>query len=391
MEPIAIIVGADHHNTLGVIRSLGSKGIKSEVIIVPYKTKIQKVRSKYIRSIKSFPDNNDIISELMSLDHSVKHVLLATCDIASSLLDSHYSQLKEFFVLFNAKGHLTELMSKEKMCQLATDVGMNVPQHIVWTKGSPFPDDIVYPCITKAISSVDGGKSDTTICQSKEELRDFLSEPSLCHKIQIEKFLQKKIEFQFIGASIEGGETIVIPGHSHIERPGGVQNTYFFPYRENDDSFKDTLELAMTFVRRTGYSGLFSMEFIRGQDDKDYFLEMNFRNDGNAICVTDAGYNLPYIWYLYAIGGDYKYEISNSNYKPVFFCPEFFYFKDYVYGEISFLTWLKGMVKANSYTDYWKGDNHLYWLKMAYFILSQLKVRWNVIRGKVRAPKSGIG
>lgn len=391
MKHKVIVIGADHHNTLGVVRSLGSKGVNSDVIIIPYRKEIKKVKSKYINSIKSFPDDGQIISELLSMESCAKHVLLVTCDIASSLLDTNYNQLKDKFVLFNSKGRLTDLMSKEAMCHLAMEVGLNVPQYSVWCKGSDMPEDIEFPCITKAISSVDGGKSDTTICQSIDELHDFLKNPDLCPRIQIERFIQKEIEFQFIGISLNGGETIVIPGHSHIDRPNGVQNTYYFQYKENDKTFSTTLELTKKFIRKSGYSGLFSVEFLRGKDGKDYFLEMNFRNDGNAICVTDAGYNLPYIWYLYATGGEYKTEIANSKFRPVVFCPEFFYFKDYAYGEISFMTWLKGMIKANSYTDYWKGDNHLYWLKLLYFIMSQMKIKLQVIRGKVKAPKSGIG
>ena len=60
MRHNAIIIGADHHNTLGVVRSLGSKGINSDVIIIPYRNKIRKVKSKYINSIKSFPDDRQI-------------------------------------------------------------------------------------------------------------------------------------------------------------------------------------------------------------------------------------------------------------------------------------------------------------------------------------------
>lgn len=295
MKHKVIVIGADHHNTLGVVRSLGSKGVNSDVIIIPYKKEIKKVKSKYINSIKSFPDDGQIISELLSMESCAKHVLLVTCDIASSLLDTNYNQLKDKFVLFNSKGRLTDLMSKEAMCHLAMEVGLNVPQYSVWCKGSDMPEDIEFPCITKAISSVDGGKSDTTICQSIDELHDFLKNPDLCPRIQIERFIQKEIEFQFIGISLNSGETIVIPGHSHIDRPNGVQNTYYFQYKENDKTFSTTLELTKKFIRKSGYSGLFSVEFLRGKDGKDYFLEMNFRNDGNAICVTDAGYNLPYI------------------------------------------------------------------------------------------------
>ncbi|WP_297676523.1 ATP-grasp domain-containing protein [uncultured Bacteroides sp.] len=391
MRHNAIIIGADHHNTLGVVRSLGSKGINSDVIIIPYRNKIRKVKSKYINSIKSFPDDRQIISELLGMESCVKQVLLATCDIASSLLDTNYDLLKDKFVLFNSKGHLTDLMSKETMCHLAMEVGLNIPEYTIWSKGTDMPKNIEFPVITKAISSIDGNKSDTAVCQSDEELRNFLKNPDLCPHIQIEKFIQKEFEFQFIGVSLDGGETIVIPGHSHIVRPNGVQNTYYFQYKENDKSFLTTLKLTKDFIRKSGYSGLFSVEFLRDKDGKDYFLEMNFRNDGNAICVTDAGYNLPYIWYLYATGGNYKTEIANSKFRSVVFCPEFFYFKDYVYGEISFMTWLKDTIRANSYTDYWKGDNHLYWIRLLYFIMSQMRIKIQVIRGKVKAPKSGIG
>ena len=237
MKHKVIVIGADHHNTLGVVRSLGSKGVNSDVIIIPYKKEIKKVKSKYINSIKSFPDDGQIISELLSMESCAKHVLLVTCDIASSLLDTNYNQLKDKFVLFNSKGRLTDLMSKEAMCHLAMEVGLNVPQYSVWCKGSDMPEDIEFPCITKAISSVDGGKSDTTICQSIDELHDFLKNPDLCPRIQIERFIQKEIEFQFIGISLNSGETIVIPGHSHIDRPNGVQNTYYFQYKENDKTF----------------------------------------------------------------------------------------------------------------------------------------------------------
>lgn len=36
------------------------------------------------------------------------------------------------------------------------------------------------------------------------------------------------------------------------------------------------------FIRDLGYSGLFSLEFIRDKSGKDYFMELNMRNDGNA-------------------------------------------------------------------------------------------------------------
>jgi predicted ATP-grasp superfamily ATP-dependent carboligase len=101
---------------------------------------------------------------------------------------------------------------------------------------------------------------------------------------------------------------------------------------------------------------LFSVEFLRGKDGKDYFLEINFRNDGNAIAVTESGTNLPYIWYLFNIGGDYKTEIAASNIRDIYSVPEDSYFLEMVNGVISFREWKTNMQKANCYITYFKDD-----------------------------------
>lgn len=388
-----IILGADHHNTLGMVRSLGIKGITTDVFIISRHSKIHVVHSKYINSLTCYPTDQDAVDALLAIKpvFGEKKVLLAGSDSISACIDRHYVQLKQNYVFFNAKGFLLDLMNKETMVNIATEVGMNVPSHIVYKVGTHLPENIEFPCITKAISSIDGSKSNTLICENRKELVDFLKTEGLCSLLQIEKYIEKEIEFQFIGVSLNGGETIIIPGHSHISRPNGIQNTYYFPYKQNDPSFIDTLEKAQAFIRKTGYSGLFSVEFLRGKDGVDYFLEMNFRNDGNAICVTDAGFNLPYIWYLYAIGDDYKQEINKSVFKPVTFCPEMFYVKDWVYGEISFNRLISDVWKANSFTQYYKGDNKSFFPRFSYFLLLQLKEKIKIKLGLSKPPRMTIG
>lgn len=63
------------------------------------------------------------------------------------------------------------------------------------------------------------------------------------------------------------------------------------------------MSLVDKFINEIGYTGLFSMEFIRGKDGRDYFLEINMRNDGNSYCVTAAGCNLPFAFYQYMASG----------------------------------------------------------------------------------------
>ena len=391
----AIVIGGVHHNTLGIIRGLGIKGVRPDVYIVTKTGTSGSVKSKFINDTLVF-ENDDLMLKKLIKDaykyNKDKAVLFAAGDSISAIIDRNYDKLKDSYVFFNSKGTLHQWMNKEKMCSLASAIGLTVPQHMVYRIGNPLPVDIQFPCITKAISSIDGGKSDTTICKSREELETFLATPGLCPLIQIERFIQKQIEFQFIGVSLDEGETIVIPGHSHIDRPNGIQNTYFFNYIANDTTFTETLEKAKRFIREVKYSGLFSVEFIRGEDGVDYFLEMNFRNDGNAICVTDAGYDLPYIWYLWATGDDYKTEINQSRFTPVCYCPELFYVLQCAYGEVPFFTLVKDILKANSFTNYYKGDSPRFWPKFLWFAFKQLAIKKNLIRlGIMHAPKESIG
>ena len=72
------------------------------------------------------------------------------------------------------------------------------------------------------------------------------------------------------------------------------------------------LQKCISFIREVGYTGLFSMEFLRDKYGNDYFMEINFRNDGNAISVTEAGVNLPYIWYAYNSSIDYNEEMQKN-------------------------------------------------------------------------------
>ena len=49
------------------------------------------------------------------------------------------------------------------------------------------------------------------------------------------------------------------------------------------------------FMDRVGYRGPFSVELLH-KGNKNYFMEVNFRNDGLAYTATAAGINLPAIY-----------------------------------------------------------------------------------------------
>ena len=53
------------------------------------------------------------------------------------------------------------------------------------------------------------------------------------------------------------------------------------------DSFNCDLNACKKFIKHIEYQGLFSMEYLRDKQENDYFMEINLRNDGNGICVTE--------------------------------------------------------------------------------------------------------
>lgn len=364
-----IIVGVDHHNTLGVIESLGVKGIHSDVIVFSSKKWSYVLKSKYIHSGYICKSEKEVVDCLLLHFKSChpKKAIIATSDNVANLLDKNYEVLEPYFYIPNAlpPGTLSEKMSKVYMTSLAKKVGLNVPKSWMVEHGI-IPSGVEYPCITKAISSIDGSKDNISICRDKEDLKRFLSNESHCDIIQIQKYIEKKFEFQFLGCSLDHGNHIIIPGRTHIDRPNGMDNTFFLSFKKYEDEMEGTVSKVKQFIKETGYSGPFSVEFLRDKNDgKDYFTEMNFRNDGNAVCVTKAGMNIPYILYLYYTGGGYLDEIKNASIHQVYLLPEFYYFKRMVAGEVGFKEWLSNVKRADICTTFFKEDKRPF----AWFIL----------------------
>ena len=366
-----IVIGSDHHNTLGVVESLGMAGLLPYVIIETSQPASQcfVMKSKYCRGRGLTATCDQLVSVLHEhFDHgsSEKAVVIPTNDRVASMLDNHLLELSGFLLLpgTGKQGELEYWMNKLNMIQLAEEMGMNVPKTITVKRGNTV-DEFVFPCITKSVSSLEGGKSNVRICRNRDELNSFLSDQKNYSEIQVQQLIDKDFEFQLLGCSLAGGEEIVVPGRTHIVRPNGFDNLFHKAFVQFDESFDEVLSQAKEFIRQTHYSGLFSMEFIRDKSGTDYFLEMNFRNDGAGICATASGTNLPYIWYLSKTderGCDS--ELSNPSFKPVVFTPMVQYFYNMAEGEVPFGEWWRNNVKTTQFSTYFKGDTAPFWYQL---------------------------
>ncbi len=353
----AIIIGGNHHNTLGVIRSLGYIGLSTYLILITKDKSPYVSQSKYVDKCFLLQGEEEILPCLLknfSCFASPKPIIIACADFISSYLDCHYNQLKDHFLLPGAKeeGRISYFMDKEIMSDLARKVGMNVPQTVVVNQEEERQDvTLPFPWIIKPLVSKDGSKSDIKRCFNEKDWECYLA-GNHCKKLQIQKLINKDYEFQLIGCSLDSGNQLIIPGYARNIRPSDVTNTGYLQYIPTSKLPID-IDLCRCFIKSVGYSGLFSMEFIRGKDGKNYFMEINFRNDGNSICVTASGMNLPYIWCLYQCGEDICGEIDRKNrMKPVYVMPEFDDLILLLKGKVNVLTWLKDLFKTDCFMEF---------------------------------------
>ena len=177
------------------------------------------------------------------------------------------------------------------------------------------------------------------------------------------------MEFQLIGCSLNGGEIIIIPGYTDIIRQPDNTNTGYLLYSPISNLNYDK-KAVKTFIKKIGYSGLFSLEFIRDENDVDYFLEINMRNDGNAYCVKTAGVNLPFIWCYYQMNGRLPEEALKFD-KPVWFMPEF---SDIRRGikTVGVFKWVQQFLTAKSHAVYNLRDMKPFWFQIRHIIIKRI-------------------
>lgn len=355
-----VIIGSLHHNTLGVVRSIGEAGVPQNNITILLVGKNNSSKnlistSKYVdpERVSFVHDFDEIVPWLLeNSGFDGQRVIICCSDGASGAVISQKDLLKEKYKAPDTLMDITELMVKSKQGKIAEASGLTVPLSADYeTKGTI--DWNVFPCIVKPYKSATAaGKSDIHVIHSKQELDDKLKVLQ-SDKIQIQQYIDKDIEFQLIGCSLDAGETIIIPGFTNIIRQPKTTNTGYLLYSPINE-LEFNMEAVERFIKKIGYSGLFSVEFIRGKDGKDYFLEINMRNDGNAYCVESAGVNLPYIWAYYQAKGEMP-NIPTSFTQPVYFIPDLNDLKLAI-REMGLLKWLKQFKEAQSHSIYNKKD-----------------------------------
>lgn len=320
---IFIVFGVEHYNTLGVIRSLGEKGISPIYIAIKNKARVAST-SKYISQcyyVDSVEEGYDVLITNYgnSKSNSLygKPFVLCIDDKTISYLDYRYNSIKNSFILFNAgiPGRINEYMNKSRILECAKKNGLDVLKTWVCGKNS-IPNNVEYPVITKSISPVIGGwKSDVYICRSKTELENAFKKIQ-APKVMLQKYIDKKNEYCIEGFCINHGkECVFATANSYHYNIDGFYSPYMRVDNMDNSYLKKTLSLMLEEI---GFEGIFEIEFIVDKNDRLYFSEINFRNSTWSYGATVAGVNMPYMWCESMLNGKIPNEVINNRIKEPF-------------------------------------------------------------------------
>lgn len=293
---LVIVFGMEHYNPLGLIRTMGKCGISPVYIAVKGRGAASS-KSKYIKKVY-YADTIEHGYEILLAEYSgmsVPPFVLTTDDDVQSILDMHYSELKDKFIMYNAgiNGRVTEYMDKKRILETAEKHGLKVLPTVVTDKGV-IPPNIEYPVITKAMSPTEAEwKKNVFICESEDELRKAFKQIA-CSRVLIQKFVEKKNELCLDGFTIDKGRKSFIPmGTNYNYLIRGYYSPYMTAFNFADQEILGCLN---SMLAEIGFEGIFSIEFIIDQDDTCYFSEVNFRNSTWNYIATFVGMPIPLLW-----------------------------------------------------------------------------------------------
>ena len=270
---------------------------------------------------------------------------MTTFDAAAQWVDDREAELSQHFLTPCRGKQLGRLFDKAEQCTLASECGLLVPKNVIYHRGDKFPDaEIGYPLITKPLVSSQGEKGDIHICRSKQELETALQEESHCQSFLIQEFIEKEYEIDAVGVSTDDG--VVFGGAIHKYRHWPpLTGAGAYGVFEKINAFNLDLEGIGRFLKHSGYHGPFSVEFVHTNDKKNYFMEVNFRNEGLAYASTCAGANLHALY----VCSDYR--IDWSKFRRIFmmnYSIDLLYVKQ---GMLSRWSWLKDCLRTRCFIN----------------------------------------
>lgn len=356
-----IILGYNHHNALGLIRSLGEKGCRVHLLLL--KSGLNFVnKSSYLCSWALLSSFDEVLQRVRKIADRCdrKPVLLVAGDGEATFVNQHFEEISKVCFVEGAyhDGDVVVYNNKFRSNELAKKFGFLIPKTWIVENAESIPDSLVFPLLVKAGESIRGGKSVLKKCDNIEELKTVLSSmPKNVFPLQVQEYINKDYEVIILGCSLNHGKEVICPVAERKLRyyPREYQTTAYTEslFIEDDPELVEITERIKEMIRKVGYTGMFSVELISARG-KYYFLETNFRNDGTGYLATVCGYNLPY-FLVQSFYGE-KTDLSNYHYVPCHYVNVIADGMNVVHRKVPLFTWIKQLRQAKCYSHYSHND-----------------------------------
>lgn len=385
-----IVIGPSHGNALGVIRSLGEENVSPFFLQVGKKSNFVR-HSKYISGSDSVDNVEEVIPYLLQhfSDLSEKPFLIPTSDHCSAKIDEAYHILSNKYLMphANKSGDIGKMMDKQWQHNLANKCGLRTPQTWVIGKGSSsIPEGIQYPCFTKSANSLNGGKTNTHICNDANELSCIMEETT--DTIQVQEFIKKNTELDLLGFVAPNGDVFIESGYFYLtfsETSYGNSNIHL-SLGEIEKKFSIDTKRVKEFIRQTSYkAGYFSFEFLIDKENVAYFTELNLRNDAFTYGSTVAGCNLHYLLYKAIRGKSYDFSDTISPKTILADVSDFCEHVLTLHNRRSLISWYQYFKSHDCYTIYNKRDKGPVFAYAKEVLISYSCTLWHRLLGKIKS------
>ena len=360
-ENKVLVIGADHHNTLAIVRCLGANGCDIKVLIhgkVDCNEESKVSHSRYARGkVESCTENSQEIIEWLLRNEPVgKPAIVFPCsDFAAMVVDSAGELWSRNFIMHGFRGtpgKTTILMDKFEQKKFADKYGF--PMAYTWTIAcgvDDIPEDMIYPCIVKPKLSAMGIKSDIRICETKalleETLKSFAAKGY--SEVIVQQFLRKLYEECAYGCIIEaepcfcGG--IVKKIRENPPEGGSTSYARFI----GEQAFQTSLAMEILRVLYDeGYRGMFDIELFVC-DDKVYLNEINFRHSGNGYALLSNKVPAPLYYCIDALGMSLPSRAKTVVSKCTYHMDEISDIVHLIKRRISVWEWLKCVIQTKAF------------------------------------------
>lgn len=315
MKQKVVIIGHSYSSRLSIIRSVAQIGCEITVIVMTGFKRDGKTLntkkpidcySKYVSQVhyclrKDKEEFIRILLECCCADPQQKVILIPDSDDTVAAIDNNREKLKEHFLfpyIIHQPDSMEYWMDKTHQKEAARKVGLNVAdaQVVEIIDGHyTVPATLRYPCFTKPLATMNGGKGGMRRCNNANEVASaldyFIANRNRSGKILIEDYKEIHQEYALLGFS--NGKEVCIPGVLKLltvseKNKGIARQGMVTPVGD----LKDLVDKFKQFVLKIGFIGVFDIDFYESSGGF-YFCEINLRFGGSGYAITKMGVNLP--------------------------------------------------------------------------------------------------